>query len=254
MKNRLRAAALAMAAMSALLISGCGQRVEDTPVQTEKQTETEAVTEVIIVTEAPQTEPPTETEAVTEAVTEAPTEPDVDLSAEEEQAKLRSYDESRSLYANDDINVRTEPSTEQGGDTIFASYFQGDAVTVTGETPHWYRVAVGEETTGYVHKDGLSETAVAPKTEEERAAAAEQEAINNPTAGSDYPAAESMFAESFPVVAASAVNMRSGASEDAEVMGTLPEGASATALGETGDWYQVEYDGMVGYVHKNLIQ
>ncbi len=252
MKNRLRAAAVVMAAMSALLISGCGQRVEDTPVQTEKQTETEAVTEIIIITEAPQTEPPTETEAVTEAVTEAPVVPDEDLSAEEEAAGLRSYDESRTLYANDDINVRTEPSTEQGSETIFASYLQGDEVTVTGETPHWYRVSLSEESDGYVHKDGLSETAVEPKTDEERAAAAEQEAVNQ-AASADYEAADSMFAESFPVVAASAVNIRAGASEDADIMGTLPEGTTATALGETGDWYQVEYEGMVGYIHKNLV-
>ncbi len=254
----MRAAALLLAAFTAIALTGCGERAGETEKQTEKQTETEAVTEVVILTEK-QTETETETEpateAVTEAVTEAPAVTEEDLPADEELAAAADFDEYRTMYANDDINVRDTPSTESS-DSIFSSYDQGQEATVTGETPHWYKVLKGE-TTGYVHKNGLSDSPVDAKTEEERAAAIEAELANaaetavESAASSD---AETSYSESFTIVVASDANLRAGASETADVLNVIASGSTAVALGETGDWYQVDYNGTIGYVNKNLVE
>ena len=104
-------------------------------------------------------EPETETEAPTEAPTEKQTETETEsetqpqnLTAEEELAQAKEYDQLKSLYAKDDINVRTKPGTDDSSE-IFSSFAQGDQIVVVGETPNWYEVDVdGYEEHGYVSK------------------------------------------------------------------------------------------------------
>ena len=70
------------------------------------------------------------------------------MTLEEEQAQETEYDQLRTMYASDDVNVRAEPSTDG---EIFSSFYQGDQVTVVGETPHWYIVDVDDyDSNGYV--------------------------------------------------------------------------------------------------------
>lgn len=260
--------ALLLTCSVAMLASGCDKlkKEPETEAQTEPPTEapTEAPTE-------PQTEPPTEPQTEppteTELQTESETEPKV-LTIDEEKAQETEYDQLKLMYAMDDINVRTKPGTDDSAE-IFESFMQGDAVTVVGETPNWYMVELDDyESYGYVSKQFMSETAVEPKTEEERLQIIEQQANeagsggdtgsgDSGSSGTDTSAVDAeygvgAYAESFTVQASTGANLRTTPSQDGEIIATIASGTNVTALGETDRWYKVSYDGTVGYVNKNL--
>ena len=257
MNRKYIVAALSVIAMGCLFLTGCGERVTNVETQPATEAVTEAVTEKIQIETQKPTEPPTEppTEKVTE--TEPPTEPDRDLTPEEELAQETPLSAAVTYYANDDINVRETPSTENS-DNIISSYDQGQEVSVIAKTPHWYKVQK-EDYTGYVYKAGLSETGVEPKSDEEREQAAAAAAAAAPAPEESQqeaaPAAQpvSGYADSFPIQIASDANVRSAAGETAEVIGVLNAGTTATAIGESGEWYQIDYNGTTGFVNKNLV-
>jgi N-acetylmuramoyl-L-alanine amidase len=49
------------------------------------------------------------------------------------------------------------------------------------------------------------------------------------------------------------LNLRQGPSLQSPVVGSIPNGATITLTGETGDWYQASYQGNVGYVSKAFV-
>lgn len=265
MKKTRLLTALLIAASAAFLLGGCGQRADGTAptattATTEAQTKKEepATEAVIVVEQVVETEAPTEavTEPATEAPTEAPTEPETmfakNLTPEEEEQHESELSEEKIYYAKDDINIRTTPDTENS-DNVVSSFDQGERVTVVGETPNWY-VIRKEDWTGYVYKDNLSETVVEEKTPEERSQAADEEAAAQAEAAVSMGAETSVdYAESFPVQVTSDANIRSGASSQANIIGILNEGDVITALGESDNWFQVEYNGSIGYISKTVV-
>ena len=150
------------------------------------------------------------------------------------------------MYAADDINVRSEPSTEAD---VISSFDQGEEVTVSAETKNWYKVEK-DGYSGYVYKDGLSEKKVEPKTDEERAKIMEQQGGADST---DLEYNVQTYAESFPIVLASDANVRSVPDEDGNILTTISSETHVTAVGETDNWYKVEYEGVIGYISKNLV-
>ncbi len=264
MKKRYMPAFFA-AAMLAVALTGCGEKVEN---QTEKQTEavTEAVTDAIQIETQPATEPPTEkpTEKQTEKPTEPPTEADVPLTPDEEVAKESSLAAEVTYYASDDINIRETPSTENA-DNIISSYDKGESIQVVAKTPHWYKVRKsdpygGEDIYGYVSKDYVSETAIdmnAAEPEQTAPAPEVQEVqeVQPEPQQTTVQVAEGVsgYAESFPITIASDANVRASASESGEVIGVVESGTVVTAVGESGSWYQIDYNGSAGFVHKNLV-
>lgn len=49
------------------------------------------------------------------------------------------------------------------------------------------------------------------------------------------------------------LNLRRGPGLDNQIVGSIPNGATLTILGENGDWYEVEYQGKTGYVSKVFV-
>lgn len=247
--------ALLLTCSVAMLATGCDKlkKEPETEIQTEVPTEvpTEAPTETEIQTEAPtETEPPTE----------APTEPETfakDLTVDEEMELESEFDQLRTLYAMDDINIRTQPGTDG---EIFDSFDQGERVTIIGETANWYKVDVDNyDIPGYVSKQFMSEEEVAPKTEEEREQLANETTTNATAASASTGSSDidlqynvEVYAESFPIQATTGANLRSTPTQDGEIIGTVASGSNVTAIGYTDRWYKVEVDGTVGYVNKNL--
>lgn len=243
-KSRILILSLALATALAFSLTGCGDKLNK---QKETETETEKMTEP--PTEKV-TEPPTEkeTEPPTEKITETETEEDKELTPEEEKASETELKGNKTMYAADDINVRMEPDTTSDSN-IISSYDQGEEVIVTAETKHWYKVQK-DDYSGYVHKDGLSETAVEPKSPEER-----QETMGGTASSTvDLEYDVRSYAESFPLVLSADANVRSKPSEEGNVVTTISNGTNVTALGETDRWYKIEYDGVTGYVNKNLVK
>lgn len=292
MKNNVKSMVLAAiaAACVAAALTGCGQARTTTDI-TVKQTEAPVIKVTEKVTEAPQTEtetpapqtetaapqtetaapqtetaaPQTETQAQTTAQTTAA------LSKEEEIAQETEYQDYKTMWASDDINVREFPTTEE--DNIFYSLDQGQTATVIGETPNWYEISLtstDDEGTkvGFVSKQYMSDTEVQPKTEEERAAAASGE--TSPAASADSSTAASASSTtssttstaqqtaatpaSGPTVTMGAdANIRTEASQTSEVVGTVSAGEKVTVIGDADGWYQIDYNGVQGYVNKNLV-
>ena len=52
---------------------------------------------------------------------------------------------------------------------------------------------------------------------------------------------------------ASDANIRADASQTSDVVGTVSAGEKVTVTGDADGWYQVEYNGVTGYVNKNLV-
>ncbi len=252
--------ALMIAASAAFLLGGCGQRADGPAAGTATEAQTQkpepATEAVVVVEQIEETEAPTEavTEVATEAPTEAPTEPETkfakNLTAEEEAQYESELTEEKIYYAKDDINIRSTPDTENS-DNVISSYDQGERVTVVGETPNWFIIRK-EDWTGYVYKDNLSETVVEEKTPEERSEAADQEAAAQAEANVGNETSVD-YAESFAIQVNSDANVRAGASNQANIIGILNEGDVVTALGESDNWFQVEYQGNIGYVSKTVV-
>ena len=261
--------ALLLSCSVVVLATGC-DKLKKEP-ETESETQTEKVTEPPTekVTE-PQTEKVTEppTEKVTE--TEPQTQPK-ELTVEEEKAQETEFDTFRTGYASDDVNVRTAPGSD--GD-IFDSFDQGETLRLVGETPNWYVVDLDDyEENGYVSKQFVSDTEVAPKTEEEREQLANGTAPSSANDGNTTASADNgtsvppstagtsavdteygveVYAESFPIQATVGANMRQAPTQNGEIINMIASGTNVTAIGYTDRWYKVEYEGTVGYVNRNL--
>lgn len=50
------------------------------------------------------------------------------------------------------------------------------------------------------------------------------------------------------------LNLRSAPSLTSSIIGSIPNGAEITLLGETGDWYETEWQNTVGYVSKVFVE
>ena len=50
------------------------------------------------------------------------------------------------------------------------------------------------------------------------------------------------------------LNLREGPSLDSRVLASIPNGAQITLLGDAGDWYEAEYNDIVGYVSKVFVR
>ena len=278
MKNNVRKIVLAAAAavLAAATLTGCGQARTGTA-STTKETQAPVIRVTEKITEAPQTEsePQTETQAP-QTETPAPqseTQPQTTapLTKEQEMAQETKYTESKTMWAKDDVNVRDTPTTEE--ENISYSFDQGQTATVVGETPGWYEVSIPytdndgnpQEYTGFVSKQFMSETEVQPKTDEERAAAAGGAGETAAAAGgtaqntdtgsaqNTSSSASSQSAGGNTVTVASDANIRADASQTSDVVGTVSAGEKVTVTGDADGWYQVEYNGVTGYVNKNLV-
>lgn len=260
MKNRMSKLLLAvlLTCSVVMIATGCDKLKKEPETEVQTETPTEAPTESETQTETqPPTEPPTESE------TEPPTEPETfakELTVEEELQNETELDAYRTLYAMDDINIRTKPGTDG---EIFDSFDQGEKIIVYGETPNWWKVDVEEyDSAGYVSKQFVSESEVEPKTEEEREQEANETAaddsqsvsgtVSEEASSTDLEYSVEMYAESFPIMASTGANMRNTPAQDGEIIQTIASGTSVTAVGYTDRWYKVDYNGTVGYVNKNL--
>ena len=257
-----------IAALAGLAVTGCGQARPENGT-TEKTSEpsgiSTAVTEavVIIQTEAPviiETEPETQpqTQPVTEVQTEPQTQPETTppteavLSADEELAQSNEYTDWISMFANADVNIRETP-TADNPDNIISSYDRGEEAVIIGETVNWYKiykehdpVSEADELVGYVMKKFISETyeeAMSDKPQETAAPAATPETA--------APAASSASGPS--VTLNTDANIRSDAYETASVVGVVTKGSTATQIGSSDGWVQIDYNGVQGYVKASFV-
>ncbi|MCH5287715.1 MAG: SH3 domain-containing protein [Christensenellaceae bacterium] len=112
------------------------------------------------------------------------------------------------------VNLRQAPSYDAA---VLATLPSGTALTQTGMDGQWCAVTWNGQS-GYVLSTYITYTEPAP-------------------------AEVTLY-----VSAVSGVNLRQGPSTDSAILMGLPRGAAVTATGTTGDWRQVTYGGIQGYV------
>src|SRR5215218_11435833 len=154
-------------------------------------------------------------------------------------------------YATDVINLRAAPSETS---EVLRVLPLGGPVTITGAlsagwAPVWYN-----GTAGYISADLLSASATAPLTTAAPVSLAQEAApAAAPLVAAD-PAAQSSAGE-LAATTLSDVNLRGAPETTAPVMGTIPAGATLTALaGPEQGFYQVQYGDQIGWVSAEFLQ
>ena len=110
----------------------------------------------------------------------------------------------------------------------------GTKVTVTGQNGNYYSVTYSG-LNGYIRKDCLSFTKVTPRPTQSPAPA--------PTE----------YGPRIAYVSQVNVYFRKAASTDSDYYCQLALGTQVTVIGETGRFYQVQYDGKIGFIMQNCL-
>ena len=121
------------------------------------------------------------------------------------------------------LNVRPKPSTSQAA---IGTLSEGETVVIIGETDNWYEIEFNG-TTAYVSKDYISLTEPTPEVVKQT--------------GYVYNLDGTLL------------NVRPKPSTSQAAIGTLSEGETVVIIGETGNWYEIEFNGSTAYVSKDYI-
>lgn len=164
----------------------------------------------------------------------------------DELQSLTDYSTAAELYANDNVNIRLEPSTEAD---ILGSLAPGDKVSVVGETSDWFKVNISGNI-GYINKAFLVNTqpsADAAQTDETQPTVSESTMISAElNSYVDY-------GTSYDYYTTTDVNLRAQPGTDSDTVNTLDSGTAVSVIGETSNWYVVSVNGETGYVSKSYI-
>jgi uncharacterized protein YgiM (DUF1202 family) len=155
-----------------------------------------------------------------------------------------------SAYAADVVNLRAGPSESS---EVLRVLPQGGPVTITGTpsdgwTPVWYN-----GTAGYISANLLSAFTTTPQSTAAPVSLAQPAAPATAPVATD-PAVESSSGE-LAATTLSDVNLRGAPEATAPVIGTIPSGATLTALaGPEQGFYQVQYGQQIGWVSADYLQ
>lgn len=159
---------------------------------------------------------------------------------------LTDYGTTAELYANDNVNIRLEPSTEA---EILGSLAPGDKVTVVGETAQWFKVNIYGNI-GYINKAFLVNT---PTQTEQTDAQETQSTTSSSTMISAEMNSYVDYGTSYQYFTTTDVNLRSQPGTDSSVVNTLGGGTAVSVIGETDNWFVVSVNGATGYISKSYI-
>ena len=124
------------------------------------------------------------------------------------------------------LNVRPQPNTNQAA---IGKLAEGEAVTIVGESGNWYEIEYNNSI-AYVSKDYITFTPITPETPEITKQIAYVYNLDGGT-----------------------LNVRPQPNTSQSAIGKLTEGEAVTIVGESGNWYEIEYNNSTGYVSKDYI-
>lgn len=168
--------------------------------------------------------------ASTQAPSTAPTEEaPAEEPAAEEPAVITVN--STAVVTDGPLNLRSGPGT--GYDKV-SLLLKGDKVTVLEILDGWYRVSA-KGTEGYV-----SAKFIAPDT-----------SGNSGTQTQTQP--QTQVKTQNALVLSGPLNVRSGPGTSYTRIGSLKVGTTVTVIGKSGQWYQIKYANLTGYVHSDYV-
>ena len=178
--------------------------------------------------------------------------------ADAELKTLQDYSTAATLYANDDVNVRQDPSKEND-DNIIGSLEKGQAVTVVGETSGWFKVNI-DGNIGYVSKEFLVSSPVS-ETDSSETGSSETNAQTDQSGetGGDSSIIDAEknsqvdYTGSSTLYTTTDVNVRQEPGTGSGIVDGLGSGEAVTVVGETDNWYVVSVNGTIGYISKSYL-
>ncbi len=124
------------------------------------------------------------------------------------------------------LNVRSGPSTDYG---VVGQVCSGTSVEVLESSNGWYKIGYGSETS-YVDGRYIS------------------------LSSAEDSVAEYYKDNKYGKVTASTLNIRSAASTNSSIVGSVENGASVEIVGKQGGFVIVKYDGQEGFLSENYIE
>ena len=125
------------------------------------------------------------------------------------------------------LNIRSSASWSA---SVLKTIADGTTVTVNEESNGWYKITA-EGVTGWVAKDYIK-------------------IVSSSSSGGSSNGAATL---GVGTVTASSLNVRSGASTSASIIGSLTKGTTVTLLEKSGDWYKIKYGSTTGWVSASYI-
>ena len=161
--------------------------------------------------------------------TETPKQPEVSTEAT-----------SNGTIVNISTNLRVR-STANTTCTVLGYLLNGAKVTITGEQGSWYQIKYNN-TSAYVFKDYVKKdgAALAPSP--------------TPVTTPETTTTPSTSVAGKVVNVSTSLRVRDSASASGNVVGSLINGAIVKITGESGEWYQIDYNNSKAYVFKEFIQ
>lgn len=143
-------------------------------------------------------------------------------------AETGTADFGTGTVSTDDVNIRSAASTSS---SVVATVDKGTSMPVTGVSGQWYQVSYNGST-AYVRSDLMSLSA------------------GSSSAGSDSDDDTDTDYDRDGSISGSYVCLRKGPSTSHQVLTLLDKGTQVKVGSLEGEFYQVEYNGTGGYVHK----
>ena len=128
------------------------------------------------------------------------------------------------------LNVRPQPNTIQ---SPIGTLVEGDTVTIIGEIGNWYKIEY-ENSIGYVSKNYITF----------------EKPSQHPDSNIDF---ELESHTGVVIDGVTMLNVREQATTNSKIIGTLTEQDEVMIIGAENNFYRINYNNGIGYVHKDYI-
>lgn len=152
------------------------------------------------------------------------------------------------INAASGLRIRNSASTNS---SIIGFLYNGNAVKITGKEGNWYKID-SNGTVGYVYNSYIQLTNGQAINTSESSSNSNTTKNNTTKNNSNTLVSESGFGEVVNV--SSNLIIRSGASTNSSILGSLNDGETFQILGKTGDWYKISKNNQIGYVFSDYVK
>ena len=142
-----------------------------------------------------------------------------------------SYGKGKVVNVSTELRIRESASTSSA---VIGTLHNGDIVNIIDKNGEWYNIK-SNGIVGFIHGDYV-------------------QVINSGSSEETRPSETPSSSNGKVVNVTSNLRVRSSASTSSSTLGYLLNGEEVTIIGETGNWYKINFNGSVGYVSKEYIQ
>lgn len=157
------------------------------------------------------------------------------------------------------LNVRSKPDQNS---SILGKLSQGQEIDILGVSQGWYKIkwndSEGWIASDYVKQEEIKNTSDQQEPKDDKNSKNnetedKQESINNPAKQQEQSSASEKAPQRYEVTA-SILNVRASGSQEAKIIGKLPQGTIIEKLEEKEDWLKISFEDGAGWVASWLVE